>query len=170
VSKEDVIERMINEHQVADLIGVSVATVRRWRLHGRGPRYLKIGVLVRYWPHAVRGWLKARPTGGDSDQVSGKQPQPNAEQARRLADVNKTAGSAARRGPAANDLNAARRADRKHAVELWQKPRRSAGLPATKCYLYASAAQDKAEYYRWERGELPNGSRADQDIRKALLS
>jgi predicted DNA-binding transcriptional regulator AlpA len=74
VSKEDdAIERLINEHQVADLIGVSVATVRRWRLHGRGPRYLKIGVLVRYCPRAVRAWLMARPTGGDSDDASSRQ-------------------------------------------------------------------------------------------------
>jgi predicted DNA-binding transcriptional regulator AlpA len=67
------IERLMNEHQVADLIGISVATVRRWRLHGRGPRYLKIGVLVRYCPRAVRGWLKARPTGGDSDHADLRQ-------------------------------------------------------------------------------------------------
>ena len=172
MSKEDdASERMINEHQVADLVGVSVATVRRWRLHGRGPRYLKIGVLVRYWPHAVRGWLKARPTGGDSDQVSGKQPQPNAEQARRLAEVNKTAGSAARRGPAANanGLNAPRRADRKHAVELWQKRQTSAGLPATKAFLYKEAAQDKADYYRWEKGQKADSSQAQRDIRRVLL-
>lgn len=68
MSKQDnQYDRLINERQVADLVGVSVATVRRWRIHSRGPRYLKIGALVRYCPRAVRYWLNAQPTGGDPD-------------------------------------------------------------------------------------------------------
>src|SRR4051794_6623074 len=68
VSKQDIkYERLINERQVADLVGVSLATVRRWRLRNRGPRYLKIGVGVRYFPRDVRAWLNAQPTGGDPD-------------------------------------------------------------------------------------------------------
>jgi predicted DNA-binding transcriptional regulator AlpA len=68
MSKQDnQCERLINERQVADLVGVSVATVRRWRLRKWGPRYVKIGALVRYCPRAVRGWLNAQPTGGDPE-------------------------------------------------------------------------------------------------------
>ena len=69
-------ERLLNDHEVAALVGVSVATVRRWRLLRRGPRYLRIGVLIRYRPDSIREWLDARPTGGatDSDvQVRGAQ-------------------------------------------------------------------------------------------------
>ena len=69
-------ERLLNDHEVAALVGVSVATVRRWRLLRRGPRYLRIGVLIRYRPDSIRQWLDARPTGGatDSDvQVRGAQ-------------------------------------------------------------------------------------------------
>jgi hypothetical protein len=44
-----------------------------------------------------------------------------------------------------------------------------AGLKRTKVMLYKEASQDKAEYYRWERGELPDGSQADLDIRQVLL-
>lgn len=70
VSKQDTqYDRLINERQVADLVGVSVATVRRWRVQNRGPRYLKIGALVRYCPRAVRYWLNAQPTGGDPDSA-----------------------------------------------------------------------------------------------------
>ena len=60
-------ERLLNDHEVAALVGVSVATVRRWRLLRRGPRYLRIGVLIRYRPESVRQWLDARPTGGATD-------------------------------------------------------------------------------------------------------
>ena len=65
-------ERLLNDHEVAALVGVSVATVRRWRLLRRGPRYLRIGVLIRYRPDSIRQWLDARPTGGapDSDGLA----------------------------------------------------------------------------------------------------
>jgi hypothetical protein len=56
------------------------------------------------------------------------------------------------------------------AVLLWQQARRAKNLRASKKALYEEASQDKAEYYRWERGELPAGSRADRDIRKVLLT
>ncbi len=57
-------ERLLNEHEVASLIGLSVASVRRWRLLKQGPRFLKIGAAVRYRPEDVSAWLGSRPTGG----------------------------------------------------------------------------------------------------------
>jgi hypothetical protein len=56
------------------------------------------------------------------------------------------------------------------AVLLWQQARRTKNLRSSKKALYEEASQDKAEYYRWERGELPDGSRADRDIRRVLLT
>jgi predicted DNA-binding transcriptional regulator AlpA len=55
---------LINEFAVAEMMGVSVATVRRWRLFRQGPKYLKIGAAVRYKPEDVWAWLESRPTGG----------------------------------------------------------------------------------------------------------
>ena len=47
----------------------------------------------------------------------------------------------------------------------------SAGLQATKLYLYEECAgQHKSEHYRWERAELPYGSPADLELREALVS
>jgi hypothetical protein len=34
------------------------------RLFGRGPRYRKLGSLVRYDPEDVGAWINAQPTGG----------------------------------------------------------------------------------------------------------
>lgn len=122
--KDDAIDRLINEHQVADLIGVSVATVRRWRLQGRELRYLKIGVLVEYCPRAVQGWLKARPTGGDSDRARGRRLSSNVEQRRGLAESSQTAPPANRSARKRDDDKVLSiRADRKHVVQLWQQRR-----------------------------------------------
>jgi len=57
---------LLNEHQVAQLTGISVASVRRWRLLQQGPKYMKIGASVRYSPQDLAAWLNSRPTGGES--------------------------------------------------------------------------------------------------------
>lgn len=41
---------LVNEHEAARLLGLSVKTLRRWRWAGRGPAYRKIGSAVRYHP------------------------------------------------------------------------------------------------------------------------
>jgi predicted DNA-binding transcriptional regulator AlpA len=60
------IENLLNEHDVARIIGLSVASVRRWRLLRIGPKYLKIGSAVRYRAEDLQGWLETRPTGGET--------------------------------------------------------------------------------------------------------
>jgi len=60
------IEKLLNEFDLARITGLSVASVRRWRLFGKGPRYLKIGAAVRYKPEDVKEWLDSRPTGGQA--------------------------------------------------------------------------------------------------------
>jgi predicted DNA-binding transcriptional regulator AlpA len=55
---------LLNEFDVARVTGLSVASVRRWRLFGKGPKYLKIGAAVRYRAADVQQWLDSRPTGG----------------------------------------------------------------------------------------------------------
>jgi predicted DNA-binding transcriptional regulator AlpA len=54
----------LNEHDLARITGLSVASVRRWRLLRQGPKYLKIGAAVRYRPEDVSAWLESRPSGG----------------------------------------------------------------------------------------------------------
>lgn len=55
---------LLNEFDVARVTGLSLASVRRWRLFGRGPKYLKLGSAVRYRPEDLQAWLDARPVGG----------------------------------------------------------------------------------------------------------
>jgi len=41
-------ERMWNEHQAAEYLGMKVATLRFWRTKQCGPRYVKYSKAVRY--------------------------------------------------------------------------------------------------------------------------
>jgi predicted site-specific integrase-resolvase len=49
-------EKLLDEDEVADIIGISPHTLRSWRVHGRqrGPRFLKVSArCVRYRVEAV---------------------------------------------------------------------------------------------------------------------
>jgi hypothetical protein len=58
-------EALLNETQVAENLQVSLACLRRWRMHGIGPEYIKVGPLVRYRPEAIANWIDELPTGGN---------------------------------------------------------------------------------------------------------
>ncbi len=65
----NVIDPPLNEHDVARITGLSLASVRRWRLLRQGPKYLKLGASVRYRPEDIFAWLETRPTGGEQPGV-----------------------------------------------------------------------------------------------------
>jgi predicted DNA-binding transcriptional regulator AlpA len=62
---EQLLETLLDEKQLSRLLRVSIGTLRFWRAIGRGPRYRKVGQLVRYAPSDVNEWLNSRPTGGE---------------------------------------------------------------------------------------------------------
>lgn len=39
---------LVDEHEAARRLGLSVKTLRRWRWSGRGPAFRKLGAAVRY--------------------------------------------------------------------------------------------------------------------------
>ncbi len=39
---------LVNETEAARTLNIKVATARRWRWGGKGPRFIKIGAAVRY--------------------------------------------------------------------------------------------------------------------------
>jgi len=61
----NVSETLLTEVDVSRQLRISLGTVRRWRLLRCGPRFLKIGALVRYRPEDVSRWLASRCTGGE---------------------------------------------------------------------------------------------------------
>jgi predicted DNA-binding transcriptional regulator AlpA len=58
--KNNLPTRLLNEHEVARACSISVLTFRKWRTMLRGPRFLKIGSLVRYRPEDVEAWIQAQ--------------------------------------------------------------------------------------------------------------
>jgi predicted DNA-binding transcriptional regulator AlpA len=70
MASEIAIETLLDEHEVARVTGLSVASVRRWRLLRQGPKYLKLGAAVRYKPKDVTAWIESRPSGGGDEEAS----------------------------------------------------------------------------------------------------
>jgi predicted DNA-binding transcriptional regulator AlpA len=52
----------MTEQALADLAGMSVASVRKWRRLGTGPQVRKFGRAVRYSRAEVMAWLDEKPT------------------------------------------------------------------------------------------------------------
>jgi predicted DNA-binding transcriptional regulator AlpA len=64
------LEELLTEQDVARVTGLSVASVRRWRLLRKGPMYRKFGAAVRYRADDLAAWIETRPTGGEQLKVA----------------------------------------------------------------------------------------------------
>ena len=64
-------QALLNEHDAARITGLSVASIRRFRLLKSGPRAVKINSSVRYRPTDIQDWLDSGPTiGGEPSGAS----------------------------------------------------------------------------------------------------
>jgi predicted DNA-binding transcriptional regulator AlpA len=57
--------RFMSELEVKQRTGISVPTLRRWRLEDKGPPFHKFGGLVRYGDEDLTSWEQTRLSGGD---------------------------------------------------------------------------------------------------------
>jgi predicted DNA-binding transcriptional regulator AlpA len=65
--------QLLNEHAVAKLLGVSVATVRRWRLLREGPKFIRVGAAsVRYRPDDLAAYIERCPAFGSGSSKGTK--------------------------------------------------------------------------------------------------
>jgi predicted DNA-binding transcriptional regulator AlpA len=62
--------RALTEREVAELLGLSVATLRAWRHRAKGPRFLRLGRSVRYLPTDVADFVRASVVDTQSDSSS----------------------------------------------------------------------------------------------------
>jgi predicted DNA-binding transcriptional regulator AlpA len=53
---------LLTEQQVADQLTMSLSTLRRRRLSGHGPRFMKVASLVHYRPEEIETWLELPPS------------------------------------------------------------------------------------------------------------
>ena len=54
---------LVDEARLAAQLAVSRATLQSWRYGGKGPRYLKIGRLIRYRTADIDAYLRAQTRG-----------------------------------------------------------------------------------------------------------
>ncbi len=62
------IDPLLHPVQVAKLLGVSLSWLAKSRLHGTGPRFVKIGRAVRYAQSAVRDFILSRQRNSTSER------------------------------------------------------------------------------------------------------
>jgi excisionase family DNA binding protein len=60
----------LTERQVAEQLGLSVATLRAWRHRGEGPRFLRLGRSVRYLPSDMDEFVRESAVDTRSDSSS----------------------------------------------------------------------------------------------------
>ena len=57
-------DRLMNTVEAASLLGIRPGTLRIWRVHGKGPNYIRLGdtlkAQVRYRRTVVERWIAAR--------------------------------------------------------------------------------------------------------------
>jgi predicted DNA-binding transcriptional regulator AlpA len=70
---------LLTDIQVGRQLGISVATLRRWRLLRTGPSYTKLGASVRYREEDVRAYVESNLRGSanaERSQVGRRGPNP----------------------------------------------------------------------------------------------
>jgi predicted DNA-binding transcriptional regulator AlpA len=64
------LETLLDEKELAETLQVSIGTLRNWRTDRKGPRFHRIGQMIRYTPSDVKDWLLKRRAGGDIAEVA----------------------------------------------------------------------------------------------------
>ncbi len=66
-------DHLLHETEVAKILSVKVSTLRRWRVYGEPPPFIKLGAAVRYDPQALKDYLTERvrtSTSGPGDKAA----------------------------------------------------------------------------------------------------
>jgi predicted DNA-binding transcriptional regulator AlpA len=49
---------LVDEKKAAEVLGLKVPTLRRWRWAGQGPQFIKLGSAVRYHPSELERFIE----------------------------------------------------------------------------------------------------------------
>jgi excisionase family DNA binding protein len=60
-----VARRWLNSQEAAEYLGLKNQTLANWRYLGKGPRYFRVGQLVKYDERDLEEWLEAGAVAGD---------------------------------------------------------------------------------------------------------
>jgi excisionase family DNA binding protein len=62
---------LLTTPEVADLLQVAEITLRKWRLSGAGPRFVRCGANIRYHRDDIDQWIAARTVASTSEPAHG---------------------------------------------------------------------------------------------------
>jgi predicted DNA-binding transcriptional regulator AlpA len=62
-------DSLLNQKQAAKILGLSVRTLERHRVAGTGPRYSRLGRLIRYRPGDLTEWVEGNLRYSTSESV-----------------------------------------------------------------------------------------------------
>ncbi len=54
------ISHLVDEDSAAAVLNVEPKTLQAWRCRGVGPRWVKVGRLVKYSPDSLNAWIEAQ--------------------------------------------------------------------------------------------------------------
>jgi len=64
-------DRLVDEQVVSEITGIKIRTLRKWRLHGRGPSVRRVeGRLIRYSLRDVHDWMRGQPRLGSQGETT----------------------------------------------------------------------------------------------------
>lgn len=59
-------KKLLSQSEFCEQTGVAHATAEKWRWCGKGPRFIKVGRLVKYRQCDIDAWIEANLRGGQS--------------------------------------------------------------------------------------------------------
>jgi len=62
-------DELIDQRAMSRMLGITTKTAETWRVRGFGPRYHKIGALVRYRKSDIRAWVESRAKSSTSEPL-----------------------------------------------------------------------------------------------------
>lgn len=60
-------DALFNTSEVATRLGVAEVTLRKWRIYGTGPRFIRCGTNIRYRNSDIESWVSSRTVGSTSE-------------------------------------------------------------------------------------------------------
>jgi predicted DNA-binding transcriptional regulator AlpA len=63
------VPRLFSEQQAAQILRVTVKALQKWRVTGAGPRFVKMGRLVRYTEDTLEEFIQKRTVVSTSEQT-----------------------------------------------------------------------------------------------------
>jgi predicted DNA-binding transcriptional regulator AlpA len=65
-SSPDSLSEFVSDAELARRLGLSPATLQKWRSQAKGPRWVRMGRAIRYRVSDVEAWVNAQTVGGEA--------------------------------------------------------------------------------------------------------